>query len=204
MPPCVILAGGRAERLGGIDKCLLPLAGQPLATHILDELQDVVSCFALNANGDAARFASLNIPVIPDRLPDYGPLAGICEALAWGEQVDPGGVWVLIVSGDTPFIPRELIGLLMASLTGLEPPPSIVMPVVQGQSHPLCALWRRDQVADLLAAVYDAGLRSVKAWVSSVMTHTVPLDDVDPGHWFLNVNTQADLVRAQNILKEQS
>ena len=204
VPPCVILAGGRAERLGGIDKCLLPLAGKPLAEQIMKSQRDHVLDFALNANGDPQRFSALKVPVISDREPDCGPLAGVCAAIGWADQVDPDGAWVLIVSGDTPFIPGQLVHLLWTALGSQEASPSIIMPVVKQQDHPLCALWRREQLADLSAAVYENGLRSVKEWCRRVSTLPVELDDVDPGHWFWNINTQEDLTRTQTFLKDQS
>jgi len=203
VPPCVILAGGRAERLGGIDKCLLPLAGKRLVQHTLEGLGDKVSAVALNANGDPARFSFLQLPIVQDKLPDCGPLAGICAGFAWAEAEDPGGAWIFVVSGDTPFIPGGLIEILASELDAHEMPPAIVMPVIGGQPHPLCALWRRDQLADLTAAVYDAGLRSVKEWCHRAVVLEVDMAEKDPGHWFLNINTQADLTRAQKLLKDQ-
>jgi len=203
VPPCVILAGGSAERLGGIDKCLLALADKPLAQHILEGLGDAVSGVVLNANGDPGRFSSLGLTVVKDQETDCGPLAGICAGFEWAEREDPGGTWLFVVSGDTPFVRGELIGILAAALAETEPP-AIVLPVARGQAHPLCALWRRDQLAEMSAAVYDAGLRSVKEWCRHVAVQEVNVDDVDHGHWFLNINTQADLTRAQTILKEQS
>ena len=37
--PCVILAGGRSSRMGGGDKCLMPLHGRPLLSHVLDRIR---------------------------------------------------------------------------------------------------------------------------------------------------------------------
>ena len=39
----VLLAGGRSSRMGGGDKCLLPLGGQPMLAHIIDRLRPQVS-----------------------------------------------------------------------------------------------------------------------------------------------------------------
>ncbi|MEM1163582.1 MAG: NTP transferase domain-containing protein, partial [Pseudomonadota bacterium] len=53
----IILAGGLARRMGGGDKAMLDLAGRPLLAHVIDRLTPQVDEVALNANGDAARFA---------------------------------------------------------------------------------------------------------------------------------------------------
>jgi molybdopterin-guanine dinucleotide biosynthesis protein A len=60
-PDVVILAGGRASRLGGGDKVLLPLGGRTLLDAILTRLGP--GRVAINANGDPARFARFGLPV---------------------------------------------------------------------------------------------------------------------------------------------
>ena len=55
----VILAGGRATRMGGGDKGLIALGGRPILGHVIDRLRPQVDGLALNANGDPARFAGL-------------------------------------------------------------------------------------------------------------------------------------------------
>ncbi len=46
----VVLAGGRATRMGGEDKGLQLLNGKPLWQHVADRLADQVSTIALSAN----------------------------------------------------------------------------------------------------------------------------------------------------------
>ena len=77
-PLGVILAGGLATRMGGGDKALLSLGGRTLLSRVFDRLQPQVGASALNANGDAARFAGYGLPVIADSISGYaGPLAGV-------------------------------------------------------------------------------------------------------------------------------
>ncbi len=70
-PAGVILAGGLATRMGGGDKCLLPLGGAPMLEGIIARLQPQVSALALNANGDAARFARFGLPVVADSVEGF-------------------------------------------------------------------------------------------------------------------------------------
>src|SRR5690606_17100420 len=78
----VILAGGRSRRMGGGDKWLLPLGGRPLLEHVIERVSGQVRQLALNANGDASRFAQFRLPVIADGIPDYpGPLAGVLAGM---------------------------------------------------------------------------------------------------------------------------
>ena len=76
--PAVILAGGLSSRMGGGDKVLLELNGQPLLAHVIARLAPQVGPLAISANGDPARFARFGLPVLADSLPDFpGPLAGV-------------------------------------------------------------------------------------------------------------------------------
>ena len=59
----VLLAGGKSSRMGGGDKCLLPLAGKPMLNHIVERLRPQVSELVLNANGDVSRFAGFGLPM---------------------------------------------------------------------------------------------------------------------------------------------
>src|SRR6476646_8739863 len=80
----VILAGGRAARMGGRDKALLPLDGRPILAWVVERLRPQVAALALNANGDPARFASFGLPVLADATDDHpGPLAGVLAGLDW-------------------------------------------------------------------------------------------------------------------------
>ena len=80
----IVLAGGRATRMGGGDKALRPLGGQPVLAHVIARLAPQVQALALSANGDPARFAAFGLPVLADSLPGFpGPLAGVLAGLDW-------------------------------------------------------------------------------------------------------------------------
>ncbi|MEM6489589.1 MAG: NTP transferase domain-containing protein, partial [Pseudomonadota bacterium] len=112
--PAVILAGGRARRMGGGDKSLVRLADRPVLGHVLARLGPQASPIALNANGPAARFADFGLPVLPDTVPDWpGPLAGILAGLDWAAQ--RGLPQVVTVAADKPFFPRDLVARLEAA-----------------------------------------------------------------------------------------
>jgi CTP:molybdopterin cytidylyltransferase MocA len=58
----IVLAGGASTRMGGGDKCLLPLGGRPLLARIIERLRPQIGALVINANGDAARFAQFGLP----------------------------------------------------------------------------------------------------------------------------------------------
>ena len=65
-PLGVILAGGRATRMGGGDKALLSLGGDSLLARVVQRLEPQVADLALNANGDPARFSGYDLPVVAE------------------------------------------------------------------------------------------------------------------------------------------
>ena len=113
-PLGVILAGGLASRMGGGDKSLRPLAGRRVIDHVLERLRPQVTHMALNANGDPARFAAFDLPVIADSMAEFpGPLAGILAGMDWAAA--EGAEHILTVAADTPFFPADLHPRLVAA-----------------------------------------------------------------------------------------
>ena len=83
-PLGVILAGGQARRMGGGDKGLLTLGRGTILGRVIDRLEPQVAGLALNANGDATRFAAFGLPVLADSIEGFaGPLAGVLAGLDW-------------------------------------------------------------------------------------------------------------------------
>lgn len=190
----VILAGGRATRMGGGDKGLLPLAGARLIDRVIARLAAQCAPLAINANGDPARFADLGLPVLPDSLPDHpGPLAGVLAGLDWAAA--EGLPAIVTVAADTPFFPADLAARLIAAAgpSGLALAAS---PDVAGevQRHPTFGLWPVALRHDLRAAL-TGGLRKIVRWTDGHGAGTAVFSS-DPFDPFFNVNTPADLAAA--------
>lgn len=201
-PLGVILAGGRATRMGGGDKGLLDLGGQPILTRVAARLAPQVAGMALNANGDPARFARFALPVLPDTVAEFpGPLAGVLAGLDWA--ADQGADSIVTVAADTPFFPADLTPRLI--LAAQEAQTSIALAATADQDgrvwrHPTFGLWPVALRDDLRAALQD-GLRKVVAWTDrhGGTTALFPSPGIDP---FFNVNTPEDLAMAQTLLQE--
>ncbi|MGO3441170.1 MAG: molybdenum cofactor guanylyltransferase MobA [Serratia liquefaciens] len=101
----IILAGGRATRMGGEDKGLVPVAGIPLYQYVLARLRPQVGPIAINANRNQARYRESGLPIIGDLIPDFsGPLAGMLAGLKYAMTE-----WVAFVPCDVPDFPATLI-----------------------------------------------------------------------------------------------
>ena len=188
----LILAGGEARRLGGIDKTLIEIGGIPILLHILERLRPSPGRVALSANGDPGRFGKTGLPVIQDRHAGIGPLAGLLRGLEWA--ADLGAASLLTVPGDTPFIPERLA-------ERLSPAPAVA--VSAGRRHHLVALWPvawRGALERHLQALDAAGGGrrgyGVRAFadamgIREVEFATAPFDP------FFNVNTPGDRAEAE-------
>jgi len=194
----VILAGGRATRMGGGDKALRPVAGRPLLAHVIARLAPQVDALALNANGDPARFAEFALPVLPDTVPGFaGPLAGVLAGLRWG--AGEGFTHIASAAGDTPFFPRDLVACLA---DGLSPEAPIAMAATEEPArglseHPTFALWPVALADDLEDALTCGGLRKVIVWAARHGLARVVFDEAD--YPFFNINTPGDLEIAERI-----
>lgn len=187
----LILAGGRAARMGGGDKPLLVVAGRPMIARIIAALDE--GPVAISANGDPARFAGFGLPVLADGVfVGQGPLAGLLAGLEWAAGL--GADTLLTVPGDTPFIPSGLAA-------ALSPAPACA--ASNGRLHPLVALWPvgcRDALRQLLSA---PGRRDVAHFARSIGMRRV---DFPAAKWdaFMNVNTPDDLAIARTIAEGET
>lgn len=196
LPLGLVLAGGMARRMGGGDKSLRLLAGRPLLAHVLEGLQPQCCGLLLNANGDAGRLASWNLPVVPDEMPGHpGPLAGILAGLDWAATHRPQVTQVMSVAADTPFIPHDLTRRLMA--TADEAGAACACAASGGRTHPVIALWSVSLRGALRIALQRGeGAVYRFAHQHGVVTVAWSTDPVDP---FFNVNTPEDLLKAEEL-----
>jgi molybdenum cofactor guanylyltransferase len=188
----VILAGGQASRMGGGDKCLLRLRdGGTLLSRIVARLAPQVRCLAINANGDAARFADVGLAVLADTHVDAGPLAGVLAGMIWAR--DQGCDAVVTVAGDTPFFPADLVARLQSGDAG-HPVADPVAVAATDRVHPVFALWDVG-LAPALDAALAQGTRRVGDFTAAQGAQVIRFPVNGPVDPFFNINTPDDLAR---------
>ena len=190
----VIIAGGRSSRMGGGEKIFAQVGDGNILGHIVDRMASQVGRLAINANGDAARFASTGLDVIADLPGDAEtPLAGLRAALRWtaGNGFDS----LITVPSDTPFLPRDLLARLAAAGQ------KAAIAASGGQDHYLTGLWAVSMNGALDNAIREAPMFRVKDWAKLAAAAKVEWPDrpFDP---FFNVNTPDDLAEARRIAAE--
>jgi molybdopterin-guanine dinucleotide biosynthesis protein A len=188
----LVLAGGRGMRMGGVDKGLQLLQGEPLAGHVLKRLAPQTGSLLISANRNADIYAALGAPfgavVVADTLAGFpGPLAGLLAGLRAA-----GTEFVLSAPCDSPGLPADLaIRLAQAFDTHETNIATVTTLDAQGQPsiHPVFALLRTS-LADDLAAFLDAGERKVRAWYARHRTVEVAFADERA---FYNINSLQEL-----------
>ncbi len=196
----VLLAGGRAQRMGGGDKGLLELGGRPLLAHVIDRLRPQVDRLVLNANGDPARFAGFGLPVIADSVPDFaGPLAGVLAGLEWAAMTLPEAHYIVTAPADGPFLPRDLVHHLATVLIAEDA--ELAVAASAGQQYPVVGLWPVRLREELRQALTVEGVHKVDAWTARYrqVIATFATDPIDP---FFNANTPEQLAEAQRLIAQ--
>ena len=189
-PLGVILAGGRATRMGGGDKALLRLGDSDVLGHVVARLEPQVAGLALNANGDPTRFESRGLPVIADSLPDHpGPLAGVLAGLDWAAA--QGVPHIVTAAADTPFLPCDLVPQLLLAAG----PKGVALAASPSGRQPTFGLWPTALRDDLRAAL-KGGLRKVVLWTQEHAAGTAEFPD---DRAFFNINTPDDLAKARAL-----
>lgn len=190
----VILAGGRARRLGGIAKTRLPLAGASALDRVLAASADAVRIVVGPADDLQPDERTI---IVREDPPFGGPVAALARAL---EEIgtrhllptDSGEVAVL--GGDMPHLrPRTLEALRTGDHRR-------VRTTIDASGHLqyLCALWPYPRLrAALDAATVDgADAVSMRALYAQLEDLEIERVAIDPGD-VEDIDTPADLQRAR-------
>jgi molybdopterin-guanine dinucleotide biosynthesis protein A len=189
MQTAAILAGGRARRLGGLDKSRLAIGGRTILQRDIELLRGLVDRVVVVA-ADPAQFADAGVPVLADARPGAGSLGGIYTAVASADSP------VLVLACDMPFVTAPFLAHLLQA--GWEA--DIAIPRALDGYHPLCACYGPACAAPIRRRM-DAGSLKVMDLLSDVRVRELGPDELavfDPdGVLLLNINTPDDLARAQ-------
>ncbi len=202
----VILAGGKATRMGNQPKGLLKLGDQLLLERVIEKALPQVNHLLLNSNETLPAYENTGLPILADSLPGHlGPLAGILTAMEWCQKHHPETQWLASFAVDTPFFPDNLVGqLLQRAQQEDEQNAEIICSTYDGRRQPTFCLWRISQADDLRIALSEQQLYRVGGWLAQRTTCELAFDTVASTAIptpFFNINTPADLAQAQTLLE---
>lgn len=204
----VVLAGGASRRMGGRDKALLSLAGNPMIRHVAERLARQVPDLAISVHGEGRPFHGLGLPLIADPVGErHGPLGGVLAGMLWTRANRPDAEWIVTASCDAPFFPDDYVNALASA--AMPPPPGderIAIAASGGRTHFAFGLWPVAHAGDL-AAYLAAGERRMQGWIElhafAAVDFPLVLCEGEPFDPFFNVNTPEDLATAQRYAAAQ-
>ncbi len=185
----VILAGGRAQRMGGIDKGLIPFHHRPLIESAINRLKPQVGSIMINANRNIEQYAAYGFPMVSDADSSFsGPLAGFAAGL----KACPTE-YLVTAPCDSPLLPTNLVELLVTKMT--EGSFDLVYasskdPAGKTWAQPVFCLMRVS-LSKSLEEFISLGDLKIDRWFKELNSSTVVFDSESA---FANINTPEELL----------
>jgi molybdopterin-guanine dinucleotide biosynthesis protein A len=185
----LILAGGRAQRMGGIDKGLIPFHHRPLIESAINRLKPQVGSIMINANRNIEQYAAYGFPMVSDDdLSFSGPLAGFAAGLKACSTE-----YLVTTPCDSPLLPTNLVELLVTKMT--EGSFDLVYasskdPAGKTWAQPVFCLMRVS-LSKSLEEFISLGDLKIDRWFKELNSSTVVFDSESA---FANINTPEELL----------
>lgn len=152
--PALILCGGRSRRMGQ-DKAFLPLGSKTVLQRVETAFSTLSSQLVLVIGHDASMPPSTGFDgVVRDENPDFGPLEGLRVGLRHLERYE----MVFVGTCDAPLVVPEVYRLLRQRLLDTADC-DVTLPVVDGQSYPLTAVYRTSVIREIVQMIEGGDLR---------------------------------------------
>lgn len=146
----IILAGGKSRRMGS-NKPFLKYGDKTFLEHQVAGLGKIFDEIILSAN-DRDIYAGLNLPVVPDVIPERGPLSGICAGLMRAKSFHS-----FVVACDMPFIQQDIILYLKGRIDTYD----VVIPQTNRGLEPMHAFYSKNCIQPMHRCLMEGKLRIV-------------------------------------------
>jgi len=190
-----VLAGGAASRFDGKPKGLEKVGGERILDRVVRAMRETLGTDPiLLADPERAGEWDTDLDAVPDPIPERGSLSGLYTATALEESP------VLVVAWDMPFVIPELLTRLIDGAGEYD----AFLPIsnAAGTCEPMCAVYGPACVDPIKAHIDDEDYRAT-GFHDDVRTGFLPFEQVEtlgePATLFFNVNTPADLTRAEEL-----
>ncbi|MBW8348446.1 molybdenum cofactor guanylyltransferase [Bacillus sp. IITD106] len=186
----IILAGGKSSRMGE-NKALMTIAGKRVIDRIIEEFTHVSEKVIVIANDELSQIGD-SVVILEDFKPykGEGPLAGMLTGLAAAKEGP-----CFVIACDMPFASSKLAKQLEQKL--IENKLEAVVPVADGQIHPLCAVYNA-RIQNEVIGVLKEGKRAVKSLLDRIKVEYI---EMDKSLEFWNMNTREDYVEAKKLIE---
>ena len=189
----VVLTGGAARRMGGVDKPARPVGGRPMLHRVLAAVADAEPRIVVGS----ADAVPEGVRVTREDPPGGGPVAATAAGLA---LLDPGTTTVALLAGDLPLLTAEAVADLLGQLSG-SPADGVCYLDDEGRRQQLCGVWRvaalrgaLDRLAGERGGTLDGA--SMRALLAGLTVREVAWAGTGPPPWF-DCDTDEDVRRAE-------
>ncbi|MDH6140450.1 molybdopterin-guanine dinucleotide biosynthesis protein A [Kitasatospora sp. GP30] len=183
----LVLAGGAAERLGGVDKPGLTVGGRSMLDRVLDACAGAGTTVVVGPERETGRGEAGPAAVTWTREepPGGGPVAAVAAGLSLvtAERV-------LLLAADLPFLDRRTVQRLLAALDDAE---AVMLVDATGRDQPLAAAYRTAPLRASLAALGAPAGRPLRRLVAPLDTARL----ADPGEAAYDCDTWEELAHAR-------
>ena len=182
----ILLAGGKASRMGGRDKAFAAVGGEPIAVRTL-RLFRALFAQVVVATNRPERYRGLDVDTVGDMFPDCGPLAGIHAAMQRAAHPH-----VFVAACDMPGLDADVIRFLLGRIGDAD----AIVPRWEHDIEPLHAVY----AVRLVPAIEEAlrsGCHALREFLPRVRVDYVAEDEMrhirGTSRSMLNVNTPEEL-----------
>jgi molybdopterin-guanine dinucleotide biosynthesis protein A len=184
----VVLAGGRAARLGGIDKPAVQVRGRTLLTSVVTAAQEAGAAQIVVVGPEYAGLPARFVREDPPRGGPFPALRRGLDELSRGE----GSGWVAVLAADLPFLRAAHLRALLAAADGRN---GAVLADDGGYPQWLIGCWDRRALSAAAAGYTGASLRGLMKPLDPAPVVIGPAPG-EPPPW-LDCDTEADLRQAR-------
>ena len=184
----------------GRDKVWEKFGGKPLIERVVSRLGPLSNeSIIITAEGkDFPTFdRDQGVQVIRDLYPNKGSLGGIYTGLAKASSFHS-----LVIACDMPFLNIPLLRNMMELSPGFD----VIMPRIKGKPEPLHAVYSKSCLSPIEALLKQNELKII-CFLDQVRVRYLDeaeIQALDPTLLsFFNINTEADLTRAQALIEEE-
>jgi molybdopterin-guanine dinucleotide biosynthesis protein A len=183
----IVLAGGAATRMGGVDKPMMHVAGKPMLERVIDAVSAAQSCIVVGPRRELP--TATRVRWVHERPCMGGPLAAIAAAIPY-----LGADRVVLLAADMPWI-AEAVPTLVRSVA--ESAVDAALLRTGDRDNYLAAAWRREKLTAALASAQTATGGAVRSLYRGLRVVRI----ADPHGWGRDCDT-TDQLHAANCEME--
>ncbi|MEU5528745.1 NTP transferase domain-containing protein [Micromonospora chersina] len=189
----VVLSGGAARRMGGVDKPARPVGGRPMLHRVLAAVADAGTRIVVGPAGPVPE----GVRVTREEPPGGGPVAATAAGLA---LLDPGTDTVALLAADLPLLTPAAVAELRRALDDSTAGTACYVDG-EGRRQQLCAVWRGSALRsalDRLAAERGGTVDGapVRRLLAGTTVREVSWSGSGPPPWF-DCDTDEDVRRVE-------